>query len=57
MKDVLGLGMRHLVENSIGNNNYEQPAQLKSQIKNKHIAIQTINKFIVTYLQDNLFLF
>ena len=31
-------------ENSIGNINYEQLAQLNSQIETKHIVIQTNNK-------------
>ena len=31
-------------ENSVGNNNYEQLAQLNSQIETKHIEIQTNNK-------------
>ena len=57
MKDVLGLGMRHLVENSIGNNNYEQLAQLNSHIEIKHIAIQTSNNSTLKYMQDNLCLF
>ena len=28
----------------VGNNNYEQLAQVNSQIETKHIAIQTSNK-------------
>ena len=31
-------------EDDVGNNNYEQIAQLNSQIETKHIAIQTNDK-------------
>ena len=42
-------------ENYVGNKNYEQLAQLNSQIETKHIAIQTNNKSTVKYLQDIFF--
>ena len=44
-------------ENSVGNKNYDQLAQLNSQIEIKHITIQTSNKPTLKYLQDNSFCF
>ena len=44
-------------ENSVSNNNYEQLVELNSQIETHDIEIQTNNKSIVKYLQDNLLLF
>ena len=41
--------------NFIGDNNYEQQvAQLNFEIETKHIAIESSNKYIIKYFEDNL---